>query len=113
MAKREKNIQLIVRVSEPELERIRSNMAACGTSNFSMYARKMLLDGYIKKPDYTAYKDVARGLGELARNVHQIAKRANETRHLRADDYERIRAAYYDDFARLKERLVKEFTSEG
>jgi hypothetical protein len=107
MSKHEREVRLTVRVTEEEAEKIKENMALTGTSNFSLYARKMLLDGYVVHLDFTELKEVSAPLGQIARNLYQIAKRANETRSVYAEDLEDIRKAYYNDFAELKERLIK------
>lgn len=107
MAKLEREIRLTVRVTPEEEAKIKENMTLTGTNNFSLYARKLLLDGYIVKVDFTELKEVSAPLGQIARNLYQIAKRANETRSIYADDLEDVRKAYYKDFAELKERLIK------
>jgi thiamine kinase-like enzyme len=107
MAKRERTVMLRVMVSEEEAQKIKENMTLTGTTNFSLYARKLLIDGYIVKLDFSELKEVSAPLGQIARNLYQIAKRANETRSIFADDLEDIRKAYYNDFAEIKERLVK------
>lgn len=107
MAKLEREIRLTVRVTPEEEAKIKENMTLTGTNNFSLYARKLLLDGYIVKLDFAELKEVSAPLGQIARNLYQIAKRANETRSIYADDLEDVRKAYYKDFAELKERLIK------
>ena len=107
MANRERTIRLQVLVTEEEAAKIKENMTATGTNNFSLYARKMLLDGYVVQLDFTEMKEVLVPLGQIARNLYQIAKRANETRSIYADDLEDIRKAYYGDLSELKERIVK------
>ena len=107
MANLEREIRLTVRVTPEEAAKIKENMTLTGTNNFSLYARKLLLDGYIVKLDFSELKEISAPLGQIARNLYQIAKRANETRSIYADDLEDIRKAYYKDFADLKERLIK------
>jgi len=107
MANLEREIRLTVRVTPEEAAKIKENMTLTGTNNFSLYARKLLLDGYIVKLDFAELKEISAPLGQIARNLYQIAKRANETRSIYADDLEDIRKAYYKDFADLKERLIK------
>lgn len=113
MANLEREVRLTVRVSEEENKKIKENMTLTGTTNFSLYARKLLLDGYIVKLDFSELKEVSAPLGQIARNLYQIAKRANETRSIYADDLEDIRKAYYKDFAEIKERLVKMINKIG
>ena len=113
MANRERTVRLQLLVTEDEAEIIRQNMTLTGTSNFSLYARKLLLDGYIVRIDFAELKAVSAPLGQIARNLYQIAKRANETRSVFADDLEVVRKAYYKDFAEVKERLVKLIKNVG
>ena len=86
-------------------------MEKTGTKNLSTYARKMLCDGYIKAVDYTALRELSARLGEIARSVHQIAKRANQNANLHADDYEAVREFYYKDWAAMKKRISKAVSS--
>ena len=82
VANRERALQLIVRVSEEEKEMIQQKMLQLGTTNFNAYARKMLIDGYIIKRDFKELKGLTAELGKIGGNINQIAKRANETRHV-------------------------------
>lgn len=52
MANRERTVRLQLLVSEEEADMIRQKMLQVGTTNFSMYARKMLIDGYVIKRDF-------------------------------------------------------------
>ena len=46
-------------LNEQELSMVRHKMNQLGTRNFGAYARKMLIDGYIIKVDYTEQKKLA------------------------------------------------------
>ena len=46
-------------LNEQELSVVRHKMNQLGTRNFGAYARKMLIDGYIIKVDYTEQKRLA------------------------------------------------------
>lgn len=94
MAGRERNIQLFVRVTEEEEKMIRYKMSQIGTTNFSAYARKMLIDGYVIVPDYSALKELAQVLGRLSGSINQIARRVNETRHIYRQEVDEIRRLY-------------------
>ena len=113
MANRERNVRLEIKVTEEEAAKIKENMTMTGTTNFSLYARKMLLDGYVIKVDFSELRGVTSGLGQIARNLYQIAKRANETRSVYASDLEEVRRAYYQDFAKLKEQVTKAIKTVG
>lgn len=108
----EREIRLVVRVNEEEYALLQEKMASAGTTNFSHYARKMLLDGMIVRKDYTGIKELARELGYLSRNINQIVKRANETRNIYEQDLRDIQAAYAEVKAKVSERLVKMLRAE-
>ena len=72
---------------------IERKMQQLGTKNFGAYARKMLIDGYIIKVDYTQQKKLAAAVSRVASNINQICRRINSTGHF-----------YADDVAELKER---------
>ena len=56
MANRVRNIVLRVPVTAQEREMIELKMQQMGTRCFSVYARKMLIDGYVIKLDYCDLK---------------------------------------------------------
>jgi len=111
LAKRARGRRLEIYVTDEEYATIRSNMEKAGTKNLSAYARKMLCEGCIKVVDYSALRELSAHLGEMARNIHQIAKRANQTFSLHDSDYERIHKAYYEDWAEMKALISKEIAS--
>ena len=80
-------------LNEQELNLIRHKMNQLGTCNFGAYARKMLIDGYIIKVDYTEQKKLAAAVSRAATNINHICRRINQTEHY-----------YADDVAELKER---------
>ena len=57
------------------------------------YFRKMAIDGYIIKVDYTQQKKLAAAVSRAASNINQICRRINSKGNL-----------YEDDVAELKER---------
>ena len=107
MANRERNVRLQVLVTEEEAAMIKTRMERVGTTNFSLYARKMLIDGYIIRHDYSTIKELARELGNLARNINQIVKRANETRSIYESDLKDLQRMYFEVKSKVSERLVK------
>ena len=56
MPDRTRPIRKEICLNEQELSMVRHKMNQLGTRNFGAYARKMLIDGYIIKVDYTAEK---------------------------------------------------------
>ena len=93
MANRTRPIILRLAVTEYEKRLIENKMQQIGTENFGAYARKMLIDGYIIKVDYTQQKKLAAAVSRAASNINQICRRINSTGHF-----------YEDDVAELKER---------
>ena len=50
-------------------------MRQLGTHNFGAYARRMLIDGYIIKVDYTEQKKLAAAVSRIASNINQMCRR--------------------------------------
>ena len=90
---RKRNIQLNFRVTEAERDRIRSRMKQADIRSQTAFLRKMAIDGYIIKVDYTQQKKLAAAVSRVASNINQICRRINSTGHF-----------YADDIAELKER---------
>lgn len=95
MPDRTRPIRKEICLNEQELSLIRHKMNQLGTRNFGAYARKMLIDGYIIKVDYTEQKKLAGAVSRVASNVNQICRRINSTGR-----------CYEDDVAELKERMA-------
>ena len=93
MANRKRNIVLRVPVTAEEQGQIRAKMALVPTKNFSAYARKMLIDGYIVNIDHSDIKAQTAELQKIGVNVNQIAKRINATGTVYAQDVEDIKGA--------------------
>ena len=95
MANRTRSIVLRVPVTAEERALIEKKMQQMGTRCFSVYARKMLIDGYIIKVDYTEQKKLAATVSRIATNINHVCRRINSTGH------------FYDaDVAELKERMA-------
>lgn len=107
MANRKRMVRLQLFVTEEEATLIKEKMLQVGTTNFSMYARKMLLDGYVIKRDFTEIKALTKELANLARSINQIALRANETRSIYEKDVKSLQAYYQNVKRACIERLVK------
>ena len=94
MANRTRPIILRLAVTEQEKNIIEHKMKQLGTENFGAYARKMLIDGYIIKVDYTEQKKLAAAVNKIGANINNICRRINSTGHF-----------YQDDIDELKEKL--------
>ena len=73
MANRTRSIVLRVPVTAQEREMIELKMQQMGTRCFSTYARKMLIDGYVIKIDYSDIKAMTAELQKIGTNINQIA----------------------------------------
>ena len=93
MANRTRPIRIEFCVSENEHRIIKSKMAQLGTKNMGAYLRKMAIDGYIIKVDYTQQKKLAAAVSRAASNINQICRRINSKGNL-----------YENDVTELKER---------
>ena len=76
--------------------------------NFGAYARKMLIDGYIIKVDYTEQKKLAAAVNRIASNINQICRCINSTGHFYEDDIAELKARLGDVWELLKMRQKEE-----
>ena len=96
MADRTIPIRIEFCVNEQEKKLIESKMAQLGTRNMCAYLRKMAIDGYIIKVDYTEQKKLAAAVSRATTNINHICRRFNSTGHF-----------YTDDIANLKDRQAE------
>ena len=76
MAERTRPIRIEFCVTEQERQLIQSKMAQLGTRNMGAYLRKMAIDGYIIKVDYTQQKKLAAAV--YAEDVAELKERQAE-----------------------------------
>jgi hypothetical protein len=93
MANRTRKIVLRVPVTPEEQELIRQKMALLHTRNFSAYARKMLIDGYVVHIDTTDIRAQTAELQKIGVNINQIARRLNSMEPLYTQDVADIKGA--------------------
>lgn len=74
MANRKRKIVLRVPVTAEEQALIQQKMALLHTANFSAYARKMLIDGYIVNVDTSDIRAQTAEIQKIGVNVNQIAR---------------------------------------
>ena len=87
MADRTRPIRIEFCVTEQEKKLIESKMAQLGTRNMGAYLRKMAIDGYIIKVDYTEQKKLAAAVSRAATNMEHFCRRFNGRGHLWAEDF--------------------------
>ena len=93
MTNRTRKIVLRVPVTPEEQELIRQKMALLHTRNFSAYARKMLIDGYVVHIDTTDIRAQTAELQKIGVNTNQIARRLNSMGPLYTQDVADIKGA--------------------
>lgn len=107
MANRKRKFVLRVPVTPEERVLIQQKMAQLGTKNFSAYARKMLIDGYIINVDHSDIRAQTAELQKIGVNINQIAKRINSTGTVYAQDVEDIRGALAEIWQLQRSSLLK------
>lgn len=108
MANRTRPIRIEFCVSENEHRIIKSKMAQLGTKNMGAYLRKMAIDGYIIKVDYTQQKMLAAAVSRVASNINQICRRINSTGHLYTEDVKELKERQAEIRSLLKDAQRKE-----
>ena len=108
MTERTRPIRIEFCVTEQERQLIQSKMAQLGPKNMGAYLRKMAIDGYIIKVDYTQQKKLAAAVSRIAGNINQICRRINSPRHFYAEDVEELKKRQTEIGLLLKETQRKE-----
>ena len=108
MPDRTRPIRKEICLNEQEMNLIHQKMAQLSTRNFGAYARKMLLDGYIIKVDYTEQKKLAAAVSRVATNINQICRRINSTGRCYEDDVAELKARQAEIWELLKARQKDE-----
>ena len=103
MANRTRPIRIEFRVSDNEHRLIKNKMAQLGTQNMGAYLRKMAIDGYIIKVDYTEQKKLAAAVSRAAANINHICRRINQTGHFYAEDVADLKARQAEIWQLLKQ----------
>ena len=104
MPDRTRPIRKEICLNEQELNLIQHKMRQLGTHNFGAYARKMLIDGYLIKVDYTEQKKLAAAVSRVASNINQICRRINSAGHFYDADVAELKARQAEIWKLLKMR---------
>lgn len=78
-------------------------MSQLGAHNMGAYLRKMAIDGYIIKVDYTEQKKLAAAVSRAAANINHICRRINSTGHFYEDDIVELKAKQCEIWELLKQ----------
>ena len=91
---RKRSIHFHFWADEEEAALINDRLAISGITSFGAFARKMLIDGYHINIDLSDVREMVTLLRRCSLNINQIAKRANETRNIYAEDVADLRRQY-------------------
>ena len=108
MPDRTRPIRKEICLNEQELNLIQHKMRQLVTHNFGAYARKMLIDGYIIKVDYTEQKKLAAAVSRISTNINHVCRRINSTCHVYEDDVAELKARQAEIWELLKARQKDE-----
>lgn len=103
MNNRTRPVCIEFRVTEQEHQLIKRKMEQLGTKNMGAYLRKMAIDGYIIKVDYTEQKKLAAAVSNVAANINHICRRINQTGHFYEDDIVELKAKQCEIWELLKQ----------
>ena len=105
MANRKRNIQIKFFVTSEEKNLIIKKQQQLGIIDRSAYLRKMAIDGYVIKPDYTVFKNLAYEINKIGVNINQIAKKANEINNIYENDVKELNMRVDEIWQLLKSTL--------
>jgi len=81
-------------MSQEDNALLNKKMREAGISNRGAYIRKMILDGYVIKVDFSDVREMVRLLRNATNNLNQMARRSNETRSIYASDIQDLQDNY-------------------
>ena len=105
MANRKRKNQIIFCVTDEEKQVIQEKMKLLGTTNMGAYLRKMAIDGYIIKVDYSEQHKLAAEVNKIGVNINQICKRINSTDRIYVEDISELKSRMEDVWQLLKSKL--------
>jgi hypothetical protein len=91
---RKRNNRIVFYLDDAELALLSEKMTAAKIGNREAYIRKMALDGYVVRIDFSDVREMVRLLRNATVNLNQVAKRSNETRSVYAADIKDIQDNY-------------------
>ena len=104
---RQRTVQIKFRVIEEERVLIEQKMKLIPTDNMAAYLRKIAIDGYIIKVDYSDIKAMTAEIQKIGVNVNQIARRVNATGNVYAEDIAEIKGALEEIWRLQRLSLLK------
>lgn len=106
MAKRIRNRQILLRVSDTEYEMIKHRMELCNETNMNRYIRRMAIDGCVFNVDHTPIDNMNYELNKIGANINQIAYKVNSTGSIYESEMQNIRESMKTIWQLLKTTLL-------
>jgi len=104
---RRRSVRVIFYLDEAEAALLQEKMAEAGIRNREAYIRKMILDGYVLKLDFSDVRRMVWLLSNSSNNLNQIARRVNSGDALHAADIQTLQADYAKLWAPMRDVLKK------
>jgi uncharacterized lipoprotein len=105
--KLKRNHQQIFRVDDEELALIKQKMDCARIANKEAYYRKMVLDGYVVRLDFSDVRKMVMLLSNATSNLNQISRRLNASGNIFASDIKDIQQNYERLWEQIGEILQK------
>jgi len=98
---RKRKKQILIRLTDEEHEMLLQRMGMMGAQNQAAYLRSMALTGYNIKLDLSEVRETLRLISNVANNINQVTKRANETRSIYGNDLIKL----YEEVSELRKQV--------
>lgn len=106
MAKRIRNKQILLPVSDTEYEMIKHRMELCNETNMNRYIRRMAIDGFVFTVDHTSIDNMNYELNKIGANINQIAYKVNSTGSIYESEMQNVRESMKTIWQLLKSTLL-------
>ena len=108
MAKRERQNELKIYLSDDEQYILEQKWNASNMKSKSAYIRHLILYGYVYDVDYSCLRNYNTELGRISSSLNQIAKRINSTDHIYQEDMDEVKELMNQVWHTQKSMLSKQ-----
>lgn len=108
MSKRNRKIPIQFYLSEDEDYILTQKQKISGMKSKSAFLRQLVLYGYIYDIDYSELREYNTALARIGNNLNQIARRANQTGAIYADDIKEVKELMNNVWQLQKSMLSKQ-----
>jgi len=104
---RRRSIRMMFYLDEVEAALLQEKMEQANIRNREAYIRKMVLDGFVLKLDFSDVRRMVWLLSNATNNLNQIARRVNSGDGLHAEDIQILQADYAKLWAPMRDVLKR------